>query len=283
MERLFEVGQPRVRAAEDRDALERHVGGANRLDNGARLVLGRRERAHGRLRPVGARRAQGLLRAAEVRHEPVREHEHLRRRAVVLLEPYNGRVREAARHAEQVLRPGAGERVDRLVVVADDAEIVSVAEPEVEERLLEKVDVLVLVDGERAVLRAERRGGALVLLEQPNRRLEQILEVHEPLLVLAALVVAVDARHEVVRDRRLAVGGRGEVLVGRDAPVLRPLDLGREIARGPELERTWQPVADVPQRQRFRREDLADRAGREMTQLAERRGVERPRAHALDA
>ena len=152
MERFLEVGQPRVRAAENRDALERHVGGADALGDRARLVLGRRERAHGGLRPVGARRAQRLLRAAEVRHEPVREREHLRRRAVVLLEPHDGRVRESLGHGEQVLGPGAGERVDRLVVVADDAEVVAVAEPEVEERLLEEVDVLVLVDGERAVL-----------------------------------------------------------------------------------------------------------------------------------
>ena len=43
--------------------------------------------AHDRLRPVGQRRAQHLLGAAELRDEPVRELEHLRRRAVVLLEP----------------------------------------------------------------------------------------------------------------------------------------------------------------------------------------------------
>ena len=56
-----------------------------------------------------------------------------------------------------MLGAGAGERVDRLVVVADDAEVVAVAEPEVEQRLLQQVHVLVLVDGERAVLRTERR------------------------------------------------------------------------------------------------------------------------------
>ena len=75
--------------------------------------------------PVRTRRAQRLLGAAELRHEPVRELEHLRRRAVVLLEPDHRRVREPLRHREQVLGRRAGERVDRLVVVADDAELVA--------------------------------------------------------------------------------------------------------------------------------------------------------------
>src|SRR6185295_3332919 len=78
----------------------------------------------------------------EIRDETVREREHLRRRAIVLLQAHDERVREAPRHVEQVLRAGARERVDRLVVVADDAEVVAFAEPEVEQRLLEQVDVL---------------------------------------------------------------------------------------------------------------------------------------------
>ena len=120
------------------------------------LVLLGRVRPDDGSGPSGRDGAQRLLGAAEARDEPVRELEHLRRRAVVLLEPEDLRVREPVRHPEQVLRAGAGERVDRLVVVADDAEVVAVAEPEVEQRLLQEVDVLVLVDGERVVLRAER-------------------------------------------------------------------------------------------------------------------------------
>ena len=68
-------------------------------------------------------------------------------------------------------------RVDRLVVVADDAEVVAVAEPQVEQRLLEQVDVLVLVDRERAVALAEGRADLRVALVQADRQLEQILEV----------------------------------------------------------------------------------------------------------
>ena len=59
--------------------------------------------------------------------------------------------------AEQMVGRGAGERVDRLVVVADDADVVAVAEPPVEQRRLQRVHVLVLVDRERVEPFADRR------------------------------------------------------------------------------------------------------------------------------
>ena len=92
-----------------------------------------------------------------------------------------------------MLRARAGERVDRLVVVADRAELVAVAEPAVEQRLLEQVHVLVLVDRERAVAVAHLLERARVGVEEPDRQLEQILEVDVALVGLAPLVVAVDA------------------------------------------------------------------------------------------
>src|SRR6202007_2172805 len=110
-------------------------------------------------------------------------------------------------------------------VVADDAQVVALAQPEIEERLLEQVDVLVLVDRERTVLSAEGRRRALVVLEQADRALEQVLEVEKPFRLLAPLVVEVDARHEVGGDRRLAILGGLEVAFSADAAVLRPLDL----------------------------------------------------------
>ena len=73
-----------------------------------------------------------------------------------------------------------------------------------------------------------------------DRQREQILEVDRALGRLALLVVAIDAVHQIGRDRRLAVARRGAVGLGRDAPVLRPLDLGREVARRPELVRSRQ-------------------------------------------
>ena len=195
-----------------------------RDDRGA-FVLGRRVRAHDRLVAVGQRRAQRLLGAAEVRDELVRERKHLRRRAVVLLEAHDERLREPAR-ARRAGAPGPApvNAVDRLVVVADDAEVVAVAEPEVEQRLLQQVDVLVLVDREGAVLRAERRRAHRRSARTSAPQLEQILEVDQPLGRLPPLVLAEDAQHQVDRDRRLA-----SVRLGRVA--LRPRCAGSSPTR----------------------------------------------------
>ncbi len=180
-----------------------------------------------------------------------------------------------------MLGPGAGERVDRLVVVADDAQVVAVAEPVLEQLLLEQVDVLVLVDRERAVLRTERLARPLVALEELHRELEQVFEVECPLGLLALLVLAVDAVHEIDRDRRLSPLRLDAVARRRDAAVLRPLDLGGEVTRGPELVRRRQPVRDLPQHERFRRQDLAHRLRSEVAELPQRRRVKRAGSHAL--
>ena len=109
--------------------------------------------------------------------ERVRQAEHLRRRAVVLGERHDLRARVPRGEPRQVGRRGAGERVDRLVVVADHADVVAVAYPRVEERRLQRVHVLVLVDRERVEPRAEHLGGVGVLLEQVDREREHVLEV----------------------------------------------------------------------------------------------------------
>ena len=57
-----------------------------------------------------------------------------------------------------MLGRGAGEGVDRLVGVADHAQVVAVAEPGVEQALLQRRDVLVLVDDEVPVAAADLLG-----------------------------------------------------------------------------------------------------------------------------
>ena len=51
------------------------------------------------------------------------------------------------------------------------------AEPGVEQPLLHRVDVLVLVDHEVPVLGADLLGDVRVLLDRPDRRPQQVLEV----------------------------------------------------------------------------------------------------------
>ena len=202
MQRLLEVCEPRVGAAEDGDVLVRQAERADPLHDELGLVVARHQH---RLRPVRPRRAQRLLGTAEVRHEPVGEREHLRRRAVVLLEPDHRRLREPRRHTEQVLGRCAGERVDRLIVVPDDAELVTVAEPELEQRLLQHVHVLVLVDRERAEALAEQAARDLVGRVELDRKLEQILEVGVSGRRLPLLVLRVHAAHQIGRNRRLVL------------------------------------------------------------------------------
>jgi hypothetical protein len=102
------------------------------LDDVRGLGIGPRKGAQDRLWAARPHGAQNLLRAAELRHEPVCRREHRGSRPVVLLQPDDRRVRKPLRHAEQVLGARAREGVDRLVVVTDRAELVAVAEPPVE-------------------------------------------------------------------------------------------------------------------------------------------------------
>ena len=72
----------------------------------------------------------------------------------------------------------------------------------------------------------------------------------------------------------------GAIGVGREPPILRPLDLGREVAGGPEAERARQRVADPAQQKRLRREDPA-LVALEVAEQGQRRRVERRGAHAI--
>ena len=177
----------------------------------------------------------------------------------------------------------ARERVDRLVVVADDAEVVAFAEPAFEQTLLEEVDVLVLVDREGVVAGAERLARALVLVVQADGELEQVLEVDQAPSLLAALVAREDAGHEVWRDRRLVLAEALEVGRGREAAVLRPLDLVREIGERPEPERPRERARALLDEERLRREDGSRALGDEMVELGERSRVKGPRRDSGDA
>ena len=125
-----------MRPAENRDLLERATRRTDPLDQKLPLAFDRRKGPEHR---VAARRpgcAERLLCAAELRYKPVRERQHLGGRAVVRLEPDDGRPRVPLRHRQQIGGSGAREPVDRLIVVAHSAELVTAAQPELEQRLL---------------------------------------------------------------------------------------------------------------------------------------------------
>ena len=140
-------------------------------------------------------------------------------------------------NAEQMVGGGTRERVDRLVVVAHDAQVVAVAEPPVEQRGLQRVHVLVLVDRERVEPFADRLGGVRVLVEHPNREPQHVLEVHLVAGLPAPLIAVVDAQHQIRGDGRLVARSLElrQVPLGRDHAVLCPFDLAGELASRQEL------------------------------------------------
>ena len=100
---------------------------------------------------------------------------------------------------------GAGERVDGLARVTDDAQLLPAAEPLVEQVLLERADVLVLVDDEVPVLVAHRVGDVPPLGQHGREQEQHVLEVDDALLVLGLLV----RRHEPRDGLRVDAPGPG--------------------------------------------------------------------------
>ena len=117
--------------------------------------------------------------AARRGDDPVGQRHHLRGGAVVALQPHHGGLREAPGEVQQELRGGAGERVDGLVGIADDREVVTLAEPGVEHPLLQRGDVLVLVDDEAAVAVPELLGDRRVVLDRRRGVQQQVVEIEQ--------------------------------------------------------------------------------------------------------
>ena len=291
-ERLLERLGAGVDPVQDRDLFQRDVVGAqlvHGLDDRRDLLLhvvdGTRDHRRSRLH----RRLERLAEPAQVRGQLVREAEDLRRRAVVALQADDRRVREPIREPEQVVGRGAGERVDRLVIVAHDAEVVAIAQPAVEQRRLQRVHVLELVDRERLEPFADRLGGLRVRVEHLDREPEHVLEVDLAVRLLAPFVPLVHAEHQLGRDRRLVIRPLelGQVAVGLDHAVLRPFDLTGQLAPGQELVRGGQGVRERGDERRLVIEHGRDGRPRtafpELVQVGKRRRVERTGVHALDA
>ena len=184
--------------------------GADALDDERRLDLDRHERPEHGLRAGREARCAAPARAGWRARAPA---------ASSGSSAPTGRPqrREPLRQRQQVRGAGAREAVDRLVVVADRAELVAVSEPAFEQRLLEQVDVLVLVDREGAVALTERRRGVRPLVVEADRQLEQVLEVGQSLRAAspprsAGTPSASGRRGSAARGRRASRGSARAVM-----------------------------------------------------------------------
>jgi glutaredoxin-like protein len=219
----------------------------------------------------------------------VADFDDLRRGAVVALEADLDRIGEAAPEPEQVLGRRAGEGVDRLIGVTHHAQVAAVAEPRVEDALLQRRDVLVLVDDEVPVAALDLLGDVGVLLDGPGHDEQQIGEVELAGAALDLLVLGVDLADGLGGHGRLParLGGARGVVVGRDQHSLGPFDLRRQVAHVGAVGAQPQPgrgVADEPQRVG---NDLGHRAAEnawgEVGELPQRGRVEGARLHPVGA
>ena len=90
---------------------------------------------------------------------------------------------------------GAGEPVDRLVAVADDAEVGAFSEPRPEQPELRRARILELVDEEVPESPALRGREVGVAFEHVGAARDEVVEVDEAAAPLLALVLAVHLCH----------------------------------------------------------------------------------------
>ena len=256
-------------------------------DQGLDLPLGALEGGDGRLRARGPGRDQPLARtwAATRRagQQPVGQGQDLRAGAVVVLQPDHPGLGEPAPEAGQVLGGGAGEGVDGLVLVADHGQVPPLPQPGLQQRLLQRVGVLVLVDREPAVLAAELLGHVLAGLEPLQHADQHVLEVDPPGPLLGPLVAPEHAREQVTGDRRGPAHGLDGRLVGGgvEAPRLGPFQLVGEVLDGGELVAPGEAALERRQHRGLGGQHLGQPAvGQprpEVAELAEGGGMERLR------
>ncbi len=234
-ERGLQRHELRVRSHQDRDFGRRHaVRGQRpdrRHDRGQLAVrIGVRHQLRlGSVSTSGAELSTG--------NQPVGERQHLRRAAVVLAEANDAGIGVSVREGGQVVAAGTGEAVDRLIRVADHAQVAPIAKPQPQQVLLEQVRVLVLVDAEPRVALAHQADRLLVALVELDGQRQHVLEVDPVAPHLGRLVSAPQIDEHVLRDGRLALR---RVALRALAANLGPLDLIGEVLRRRELVATRQ-------------------------------------------
>lgn len=223
--------------------------------------------------------------ATGLAEQAVGQVDHLGRGAVVPDQLDHGRVRVAGAEVQQVLGGGPGEGVDRLAGVPDDAQVVPVAQPEVEQALLERADVLVLVDHEVLVLAADMVGDVMTVLEDGDGEEQHVLEVDHRAVALQLLVHRVDLGDlgGVARGVALGLGDHGRIVGGHGLGDLRPLDLAGDVPQFVAVEpdaAAGGGLGDQLDLALHEPRQLATDCFRpEVLELAQGGGVEGPRLH----
>ena len=235
-QRLLEHSRLRVHPVEDRDL----AAGVALLDEAgdlggdvARLGLLVLDLDHPHRIAVAELRPEPLfLPLGVVRDHGVRRLENRVRRAVVLLERDRARLGEVALELQDVADVGAAEGVDRLVGIADRADVVMVLGEELQQAVLRVIRVLVLVD-------EDVPEGVLPVLPSVREVLQDLHGQHQHVVEVDGVRGGELALVQLVRlGDRLVVEGRDPLGVHRRRHelVLRVRDL-RVHAAGDEALR----------------------------------------------
>ncbi len=154
--------------------------------------------------------------------------EDVRGRAIVALQTDHRRAGEVALEAEDVADLGAAPGVDRLVVVADAADVAVGPRQGAQPEVLGDVGVLILVDEDVAELALVAFENVRLGGEQRQRVQQQIAEIAGVQHPQPLLILAVERQREAVGGVRALGGGD---LVGHEAAVLPPLDQRQDQPR----------------------------------------------------
>ena len=180
-----------------------------------RLVLVVVERGdRGRLGGTGTgARCHEVKRTGPIAHEIVRDGEDRGIRPVIRLQAHEDGIVEAVLEVQEEPSLRARERVDGLTRIADHADIPPVAEPQLEQAMLQGRDVLELVHGEVPVLLMDSARDVRLGFEHAGAREQHVFEVQLPALVLELLVRALQIGHALDRQSADALRARHRVLV----------------------------------------------------------------------
>ena len=130
-------------------------------------------------------------------------------RAVVAGQLHRVRATVPARKIQQVTAGRTGKRVNRLRGVTHHANIVAATQPHIQQTLLQRRHVLVLIHHKMAVLVADGRGELLILLQHGDGQQQHVLKVDEVTLILQILIRLENTLH-ILRGNR-----RGQLLLAQ--------------------------------------------------------------------
>ena len=155
--------------------------------------------------------------------------------------------------------------------------------------MLQRVDVLVLVDGEPAVRGAHGIGDVGAVGQRTRRDEQDVLEVEQAAGCLRVLVGHLQLGERCRIDREGAVGGGSTLADGGTGQEvdLGPLEVGRQVANRGGVGGQLAAAGRLGDQARLAREQLGEVAAAqtwpEEAELAQRRRVEGAHLHAVDA